>query len=318
MLVRMAPRIPRRMILTGTPVTKANRVHDLYMQWRFLNPAQLIATRYEDFRTMTGVWVDSGGFPIWRGPREEGIARVKAMIAPDSVIVTRDECFDLPPSEHRIVPVTLSKDTAKHYNDMATTMVTMLKSGAIAEASIPLVVTLRLLQLTSGFIADEHKNIHTVGHEKLDTLRDMLTDELDGQKVVIAARFRYDLDAIAALTAKLRIPTWAVRGGLTQADTTAAIDAFRSSDDGVMLIQPAAAALGIDLSTAHHMVWYSLTYSWVDWSQANDRIALSPVGTTYHTLLATDTVDHLVYDTLRSDGEIARAIMANPERLLHR
>ena len=38
MIVSMREQFEYRLILTGTPVTKAKRVFDIYMQWKFLNP----------------------------------------------------------------------------------------------------------------------------------------------------------------------------------------------------------------------------------------------------------------------------------------
>ena len=37
-IANMGPLFPYRLILTGTPITKAKRAYDIYMQWQFLNP----------------------------------------------------------------------------------------------------------------------------------------------------------------------------------------------------------------------------------------------------------------------------------------
>lgn len=323
MLVSMREMFTYRMILTGTPVTKANRIHDIYMQWKFLNPDVLTtrawASTSEDFRQHTGKWAQNTGFPIWRGPREEGIADVKRMITPDSVIVRREDCFDLPPREVRILPVALSQATRAHYDEMAASMVTQIKEGVIAEAAIPLVVTLRLLQMTSGFVSVD-KVPHTIGCEKREALTDYLANEIieKDEKVVIAARFQYDLDTIAEVCNDLSLDWWAVRGGMKRVDTDRAIDTFKRAETGAMIVQPQAASLGIDLSSASNMVWYSLTYAYTDFVQCCDRIALSRASTTFNYLLATGTVDELVYEVLQSDGEVARAIMENPERIMLR
>jgi SNF2 family DNA or RNA helicase len=100
-------------------------------------------------------------------------------------------------------------------------------------------------------------------------------------------------------------------------DSDRAILEFRRHPDaGVFVMQPAAGSLGIDLSTASRMIWYSLTNSWVDYRQACDRIALSRKSTTFTYLLARGTVDEVLYQTLQDDGDIGRAILERPESLL--
>ncbi len=85
-----------------------------------------------------------------------------------------------------------------------------------------------------------------------------------------------------------------------------------------MIIQPQAASLGIDLSTASHMVWFSLTSSWVDYTQACDRIALSRNSTTFTYLLAQGTVDEVIYEALQSDGKVSAQILKKPSTLLRK
>lgn len=330
MIVSMRNLFRFRFILTGTPVTKAKRIHDLFMQWRWLNEPPEWGRTSEEFRTHTGVWISSNGFPQWIRARPRGVADAQAFIAKDSVIVRREDCFDLPPREDRVVPIQLSPIAAKHYDEMAEDMLTRLENGEIAEASIPLVVALRLQQITSGFVGiqkrvkirGEPKLVtlaHRISDEKLTVLEDLLREESieRDEKIVIAARFKPDLNAIVKLCQRLKIPAWEIRGGLKRHETDEAIRKFRNHEGvGAMVIQPQAASLGIDLSTAAHMVWYSLTPSWVDFTQACDRIALSRRSTTFTYLLAEGTVDHLVYEALRMDGQIAKAIMRKPERIL--
>lgn len=327
MVVSMRDLFRFRFILTGTPVTKAKRAFDIYMQWQFLNPERFAAwgATELDFKNHTGRWIADNGFPQWVGPRPQGMRDLQHGIHRDAIVVLRNDCFDLPPREHRVVPVRLTT-SGRHYDEMAADMVTRLQNGKIAEASIPLVVTLRLLQIASGFVGIAECRVirgkprmmsipHPVGTEKLRALKPILEDEILDKdiKVVIAARFTHDLNRIVALCKKIGLPVWQIRGGLHRRITDAAINDFRHHDwAGAMVVQPQAASLGIDLSTASHMIWYSLTPSWVDFSQTNDRIALSRVSTTFTYLLAEGTVDELTYQTLLLDGDVAKAILANP------
>jgi hypothetical protein len=332
-IVSMRDDFEYRLLLTGTPITKARRAHDIYMLWQWVNPDRFRSwgPTAEEFRNHVAVWTERNGFPQWLRSRPKGLARMQKGLHQDGMVVRRDECFDLPEKlPDRIWPVKLTRDTRRVYLDMADTFVAEIREGLIAEADIPIVVTLRLQQITSGFIGIEppprpdgrrQKTVnHRISREKLDALRELLVEEylereLD-EKVVIAAKYVMDLDDITKLCAELGIPMWSIRGGQSRSDTDDAIRAFkRHSECGVMLIQPDAASLGIDLSTAPHMVWYSLTSSWVNWTQACDRIALAHTSTAFTYLQVPGSVDQLLYESLLNDTNVARHILTHPEKL---
>lgn len=333
MIVGMRRLFDYHLILTGTPVTKAKRAADIYMQWKLINPARFAAwgSTYDSFRQHTGFWQNVNGVDLWRRPDKQGMEDLRAGLHEDGMVVYRSECLDLPAKlPDRIISVPLSAQTAKHYDEMAQDFLTRLKSGDIAEASIGIIVTLRLLQITGGNvgIVEPHptnpdKQISRsvrVGTEKLAALKALLIEDTmeKDDKVVICARFKPELDAIEKLCTTLGIARWSIRGGMTRQATDDALRAFKRYDDGpaAMIVQPAAGGVGIDMSTSSHMIWFSLVSSWVDYVQMCDRIALSPVGTQYTYLLAPGTVDHVVYDTLMNDGDVSRAILARPESLL--
>jgi SNF2 family DNA or RNA helicase len=334
MIVSMRPMFAYRFLLTGTPVTKAKRAHDIYMQWQWVNPERFArwGATVDEFKNHTGRWISTNGFKQWVGAREQGMIGLRKGIHADGLVVARADCFDLPPRQVRLIDVQLKPTTLRHYKEMAEEFLTRLENGQIAEASIALVVTLRLLQLTSGFIGVEDKIMVRgnprrimrpvrVGREKLDKLEELLKEETleREEKVVIAARFASDLNAIEEMCDDLGIQHWSIRGKAKREETDQAIRSFRKADGPVaMIVQPQAASLGIDLSTSHHMIWYSITPSWVDWSQCCDRIALSQRSTMFTYLLAKDTVDVLQYQSLQDDTDMSKLILAKPGIILPR
>lgn len=339
-IVSMRDDFRYRLLLTGTPITKAHRAHDIYMQWQWVNPArfQRWGPTAEAFRNHVGVWREREGFSMWVRAKESGMADLHKGLHKDGMVVRRGDCFDLPPRmPDRIIPVKLTRKTRQAYDDMANTFVAEIEDGLIAEGAIPLVVTLRLQQITGGFVGiqepgpikkDRHGDeiqtmitkTHRIGTDKLDALRELIVEEYVEreveEKMVIAAKYVRDLDDISRMCADLEIPLWTIRGGKTRTETDDAIIGFRKHNGlGVMLIQPDAASLGIDLSTAPHMIWYSLTTSWVNWTQACDRIALSNKTTSFTYLQVPGSVDELMYHSLQTDTDVARIIMTHPEKL---
>lgn len=324
MIVSMSPIFKYRAILTGTPVTKAKRIHDLYMQWKYLNPERLTELglyTVADVKEYAGVWITKNGYEQWLRPRGGNLEDLIGAIHEDAFAVKREDCFDLPPREVQIIPVYLKPAVLKLYDKLSTEMVAEImfaKEMHTVEASIILVQQLRLAQITGGVATtDEGKRIR-VGREKIDALKEKLEDLFDAdQKVVIAARFKADLNAAIRVCTELGVPVWQLRGGMSRDDADAGIRDFRREDGAAAFVmQPQSGSLGIDLSTASHMIWFSLTTSWVDWTQSCDRIALSSTKTTIWYLIAHGTIDQIQYDALQQDTDVARMVTTKPTILL--
>lgn len=324
MIANMGPKFDKRLILTGTPVTKAKRVFDIYQQWKFLNPERFHdVPRVADFKAHYGRWQDvpvsaepgARSFPKFIGPRN--LKELRRRMAADAVIVKREDCFDLPPREDIIRYVDL-EGSKSAYTQMAKEMIAILEDGDIAEAQIKLVQQLRLTQITSGFVTTDAGEIKRVGFEKSDNVTELLEDLYEKeQKVVIAARWKPDLDLLEELGKHMGFEVYSIRGKVKRADSDANILKFRDSKNAaLMVIQPAAASMGIDLSTASTMIWYSHTNSWVDFTQACDRIALSRTSTTFYHIIARSSVDEVLMDTLANDGDVAKEIMKSPKKLI--
>jgi len=321
-----------RFLLTGTPVTKAKRAYDMYMQSKFIDDLPPWGLTVDEFKNHTGMWTAKNGFPQWLRPDERGMADLQRHVHRVGIVVRREDCFDLPPREHRIIHTPLSRAAARHYDEMAEEFVTQLENGEIAEASIPLVVTLRLLQITSGFVGVQKRARHPrtgepilvtvprrISDEKQQALNAIVSEEVAerDEKIVVAGRFKPDLRAIGQTMDHYKIPFWEIRGGIHREVTDGNIRDFRVHQGaGAMVVQPQAASLGIDLSTAAHMVWYSLTPNWVDFTQCCDRIALSRSSTTFTYLIAPGTVDEMLYESLQMDTDVSKEIMRNPRSIL--
>jgi SNF2 family DNA or RNA helicase len=336
MVVGMREYFLYRFALTGTPITKANRAHDCYMLWQWINPDRFSdwGSTVAEFKNHVGRWISSNGYPQWVGHKERGMADLKRGIHKDALVIKRRYQHELPP-QHRIIEVPLST-SARHYDEMAEHMFTRLQNGEIAEAKIPVEVYLRLAQITSGFVGrriphpDPKKAedgvlatvLHRVGTEKIKALKELFVEEIleRGEKVVIAGRFKPDLNISERLAKHFKLPVWSIRGGMTRSESDGALRAFEKYTKGpaVMVVQPQAASLGIDLSTSNHLVWFSLTSSFVDWTQTNDRIALAEDRPMYTYFCCPGTVDMLMYEALQNDQSVAQEIMKHPERILRR
>jgi SNF2 family DNA or RNA helicase len=324
-----------RIIMTGTVLTKKKRVFDIYGQWLFLNPDSKLMMDVDgnrhnmsSFKKDYGVWTERNGYPQWLRNRND--TRLRKRLHADSFAVTRDECFDLPKAQYQIVPVKLTGHNAELYDEMAEEMVAKIKTGEITEASIKLVQGMRLAQLTSGLArtvpTDERPEgrLLRVGRDKLTVLEERLFDLFEADEhVIIGARWRGDIAAIAAMCGKMRgfgrngVPAFELHGGVDRAQRDSNRRQFNGTDGpAAFIMQPQAGSMGIDLRSASVFIWFSLTNSWVDFTQSEDRNALSPTPVTYEYMLCEGTVDEVLYDELMQDGSFAKAITDSPDRLL--
>ena len=327
MLQAMGREVDYRLILTGTVVTKKKRIFDIYSQWKFLNPESPLVAGHtlSSFKQEYGVWTERNGYPQWLRNRPQAQARLRRLLHAEAFAITREECFDLPPERTQIIPVELTGHNAELYTQMAEEMIAKIKTGEITEASIKLVQTLRLGQLTSGIAKTTPTELHPearllrVGRDKLTILTEILSDLFEADEhVVVCARWRADISAVVKICKDLKVPVYQIHGDIPQRERMSGnVRPFNNTDGAACFVmQPAAGGLGIDLSSASILIWLSLTNSWVDYKQARDRIALSKSSKIYMYLIATGTVDEVMYDTLMEDGDLAKAITDSPDRLL--
>jgi len=322
----LGPYAEKRMLLTGTVVTKSKRLHDIYSQWKFLNPQRFLAEDGQpmnqgEFKARYGRFRNMGNYEKWLGNTHED--ELHELIHRDAFSITREECYDLPPVTPQIIHVDL-EESAEPYDQMAEDMVARIHSGEITEASIRLVQRLRLQQITSGLAKTSPTKEHpkgrlvVIGSEKLRMIESRLEDLMEAdEKVVIGALFKGDIARLLDLGKKLKVPTFSIYGGMKQSDRDKAPREFARVRGGAIFIgQPAAAGEAIDLSAASILQWYSLPSSWVNFQQFSDRIALSDKPKFHEFYLARGTVDELMYETLLEDGDVGKKMIQSPERLL--
>ena len=241
-----------RLLLTGTLIT--NRELDAWSQYRFVDP-RVFGTSFYAFRSrffdMTGY---GNHIPVFRKSRTEEFLRRLHSVA---FRVTKAEALDLPDTTEETRYVELEPDARELYRELARESYSELERGEITASNV-LTKILRLSQVTGGYVGDDEKNMHAVSTAKLDALEDILDSVMaDGGKLVIMARFVAELDGIVSLLEKRGIGYAQVRGGVR--DRAEDVRRLQEKDDcRVFVGQIAAARLGLTLTAADRLVFYSL------------------------------------------------------------
>ncbi len=294
-----------KMLLTGTVIT--NRELDVFSQYRFLN-TQIFGTSFYAFRNR---YFDMGGYgqhtPIFRKWMTGDFLQRMHSIA---FRVTKAECLDLPAITEEIRNVDLEDDAAKIYDSIEDESYAELDESEVTTANI-LTRLLRLSQITGGFLTDDEGNINSISKAKLDALSDIIDSTMaEDKKIVVMARFVPEMDAIQEMLEKKHIGCAVIRGGVKDRD--AEIRRFQYDDKcRVFLGQIAAAGLGITLTAASTMVFYSMDYSMSNFEQAKARIhrAGQKDNCHYIYLVCRSTVDRKVIRALSDKVNLAKLLV---------
>ena len=294
-----------KLLLTGTLIT--NRELDAWSQYRFMNPA-VFGTSFYAFR---GRFFDMVGYgnhiPVFRKSQTQDFLKRLHSVA---YRVTKAEALDLPDTTEETRFVELEPKAAKLYREIARESYAEMERAEITASNV-LTKILRLSQLTGGYVGDDEKSMHAVSTAKMEALEDILDSVMaDGKKVVIMARFVAELDGIAALLEKRGIGYAQVRGGIR--DRAEEVRRFQEDEDcRVFVGQIAAAGLGLTLTAADTLVFYSMDYSMSNFTQAQARIHRIGAKDTCHYLylIARNTIDETVIKALQAKIDLAKFLV---------
>ena len=303
---RLSARARYRMLLTGTVIT--NKAIDIFSPYKFLNPA-VFGNSFYAFRNR---YFDMTGYglhvPILKAGMAQELTRRIHSIA---FRATKAECLDLPETTEIVRTVVLEPQAQGMYRKLVRDSFLSLKDGEVTATNV-LTRLLRLSQLSGGFLRkDGSQRPVPVSGAKLAALSDIVDSAAeDGRKLVIIARFLPEIDAIRQMLEKKRIGYSVISGEIKDRDEQ--VRRFQTDPDVTVFVgQIATAGLGITLTAADTMVFYSLDYSMSNFEQAKARIhrvgQRSPC--TYLYLVAAGTVDEKVLQALRDKADLARILI---------
>ena len=226
--------------------------------------------------------------------------------------VTKAECLDLPDITEEVRTVELEPKAMKLYTNLERESYTQMAGSEVSAVNV-LTRLLRLSQITGGHLTDDEGDDNAVSTAKLDALSDILDTAMDeGRKLVVVARFIPELNDIQELFGKKGIGYALIRGGVK--DRAEEIRRFQEDENcRVFVGQIAAAGLGITLTAASTMVFYSLDYSMSNFEQAKARIHRVSQKENclyiYIYLVAKNTVDCKVLRSLREKRDLAKLLV---------
>ena len=302
---RLGAKARYKLLLTGTVIT--NKALDVFSQYKFINPA-IFGSSFYGFRNRYFDMVGYGGYTpvLKRNMEPELVAKMDSI----AFRATKAECLDLPETVDILRSVTLESTATRLYRDLAKDSYAELGKGEITAPNV-LTRLLRLSQLTGGYIGNDDGKVQTVSRAKMDMLEDIIDSAVsENQKLVVIARFIPEIGAICKMLEKKEIQYACIYGGVTNRDEQ--VKRFQTDQETRVFVgQIATAGLGITLTAASTMVFYSVDYSMSNFEQTKARI--HRVGQTqkctYLYLVASGTVDERVLMALRQKADLARLLV---------
>lgn len=302
---RLGLKAAYRLLLTGTVIT--NKALDVFSQYKYLAPA-VFGQSFYAFRSR---YFDMTGYgnhtPVLKASMEPELTGRMHSIA---YRATKAECLDLPDTTDIVRMVSLEPTAIRLYGKLVKESYAALENGEVTAANV-LTRLLRLSQLTGGFLGNDEGELLAVSTAKLDMLSDILDSVFEeDKKVVIIARFLPEIAAIEKLLIKKKAGYAMITGAVRDRD--AEVTRFQNDPSTKAFIgQIATAGLGITLTAASTMVFYSMDYSMSNFEQTKARI--HRVGQkhpcTYLYLTAHGTVDEKVLKALRDKADLAKMLV---------
>lgn len=321
--------------LTGTPLEE--NPSDLWAQFRFVNPL-VLGTRWKDFEDRYLEPIDATlkerfdqarpGSLKWKlamrelriagGKRSFNFDRLDEFlraIQPFAMRVTRS-VLNLPEMVVHRVPVMLRGAQRRLYDDISKDMVANIDSARLT-TRLRVTQLGRLQQICGGYVTDDEGDFHEVGRAKLRELRKIVKRR--PKPIVVFCRYLEEVWSIADELSDEGLRVSTLTGRVKAKDRKPLVDSFQAGEIDVLVCQVRTGGVGIDLFRAHTAIFFSYTYSHIDFEQAIARLHRRGQEYVVHLFLmfAIDTVDEGILDSLRKKRKITGKVLVSLERRRH-
>lgn len=276
----------------------------------------------------------------FQGPYK-GVEELQKLIMKDAMFVRTEDVTDMPERNYIKKLIDMSADQAGAYRQMEDEMIAQYKDKEMT-ASSKLTMYLRLQQIASGFIsttpmpdrgdygsdeefeeavmkwAEDPPPKEITWFDSVPKIQQLEIDmeELQGTPVIIVTHFSAEaarlFDELSKAGHKCCLITGWRRVG--------SIEGFQKGEYDVMIANIRVIAMGFNLQNAHHMIFYSNTFSLEDRIQVEGRIYRTGQKNTcvYIDYISSDTIDMKVFAALAMKKTISDYIRdKGAEQLLH-
>lgn len=285
-------------LLTGSPVTR--HVDDLYGQFK------LGMENVAGERTLTGFrsrYCEQDNEKYNRVVGSRNIEELGCWLKQHSFIRRKADCLDLPPKTYLPRKVPLTREQRQHYEALRDELVTYIKEETI-EVEHVMARIARLATICSGFLVlpSNGELVELDCKPRIEAVRE-LVEESSGPTVVFC-RFKPEVRRLC------RLYNWAVpySGDESKEQRSRNLEAFQRGDIRALIGTMASGGIGLDMTAADQMIYYSHTFDAEHRWQSEDRIhriGQTSLNVTYHEIFAPGTVDTKMLANNRKKQQVA-------------
>lgn len=300
-LRKIRPKIKRFIGLTGTPAP--NSLLDLWSQVYIADGGERLGkfkTQYKRDHFRLGR-LRNGAYKDYRFdssyevmPGHEDIIHKK--ISDIAVSMKSKDYLNLPPRIDNIVNIELEPRQLAGYKKFAKELVLDLPEGELTAANAA-ILSNKLMQYANGAVYDEDGNTQRIHTAKIAALSNIV-NESQGEQVLVFYNYKHDVERIKEFIPEAEMLD---------------VKRFQSGEQRIALAHPASAGHGLNLqvSGAHIIVWFGMTWSLELYQQANARLDRQGQKNTVvvHHLVAKRTVDERAMQVLEGKEERQDALM---------
>lgn len=323
-----------KLLLSGTPIEE--NPSDLWAQFRFLAP-QVFGTRWKDFEEEFLEPIDNDlltrfkeakprsykwqrllrDIRIASGKRRFDFTKLDAFLARVSPFCLREtkEVLKLPPMSVQPVGIRLRGQQRELYDVLARDMVADIDGGSQVTAPLRITQLGRLHQICGGYATDDDGEVHEVGRAKQRELKKLIDKEHHKGPIVVFCRYLEEVWSLEKMLIRV-YPSVKTLTGRNRKERSQLIEAFQAGQIDVMICQIKTGGVGIDLFRSCVAIFYSTSYSFIDFEQALARIhrrgQTKPV--TIYILIALDTIDGEIYSAILDKRRVTSKVLIHFEK----
>jgi SNF2 family DNA or RNA helicase len=313
-ITKIGARAKYRYILTGTPLSQG--VVDLYSQMRFLSPQILGFPSFYSFERRHLEYSEKYPGLIRRTLHTEEIA---AKIAPYVYQVKKDECLDLPNKLYTTRYCCMTDEQRDMYEQVKCEFAEQMLSDDDWASQLAIFRLFSALQqVACGFRhikdkATKQDFVIELKNDRLDTLQAALNQIPPGEKVIIWAKYRHDVEAICKLLGDAAVSFY---GDLSEAQRNANVGFFRREAQYFVATQDCGGH-GLTLNEASYVIFYNNQFKYSSRMQAEDRnhrIGQSR-KVTYTDILCSNSIDDRIAKAQDCKANVAQDFRDKIQRL---
>jgi SNF2 family DNA or RNA helicase len=307
------------LILNGTPVTQG--VEDLWSQYRFLDWSIIQEKSFYNFKHKYCIL---GGFDAKKIIGYQNLPELMNKIAPSTFLITTEEAIGIPDLVYQTAHVDPSPAQKKALTTLGDPLCHMTASYGEYDLDIETVLErmIRYQQIVGGHFPYDIENSfgdHAVvafkgKNPKLEEMISIIKKLVNGEKVIVWARFSPELDLIIKRLSEEfgdNSCTW-YRGGMTDTERRASLERF--SDDSncrFFVANQVSGGRAIDLASASVHIYYSNSFSLDDRLQSEMRTNSSlqnAKSILIVDLIMNHGIDKAIVKALRDKKEVADCV----------